>query len=79
MGQCVPSQGAPKCLPEAGCLPRVAKASLLALLLPCACPKALLCLEGACASSDQKSLDLAMFGGLVEMEDTFLGASSGGF
>lgn len=50
---------------------------VLPCLMPCACPKALLCLEGEFFSWDQNPLDLTMPGGLEE--DTFLCASSGGF
>lgn len=71
------SQDVPKCLQGAGCTPSVALPH--ALLLPCACPKALFCLEGEFFSCDQNPLDLTMPGGVVGMEDTFLCASCGGF
>lgn len=70
-------QDVPKCLQGAGCLPSVALPH--ALLLPCACPKALLCLEGEFFSCDQNPLDLTMPEGLVRVEDAFLCASSGRF
>lgn len=64
------SQGVPKCLQGAACLPRVALPH--ALLLPCVCPEALLCLEREFFSFDQNSVDLTMPGGLGRVGDTFV-------